>query len=77
MNKIKNLTQSLNHITCFHLCQFVVQLVCQQDCTKTTEWISTKCGCRVGLSPEETWINIDIEVAGIYEGVESDADPSA
>ena len=29
-------------------------LVCQQDFTKTTEWISTKLRCRMSLSPERT-----------------------
>ena len=76
MNKIQKLTRRLNHITCFHLCQFVGQLVCQQDWTKTTEQISTELGCRMCLSPEAAWINIDTEVAVIYEGAESDADPS-
>lgn len=30
---------------CFHRCWLVVWLVCLQDYTKTTIWISTKVGC--------------------------------
>ena len=39
----------------FHLCPFlclVILLVCDQNCTKTVEWISTKHGWRMRLSPE-------------------------
>ena len=35
-----------------------IWLVCQQDNTETTEWISTKLGWRMVLSPEKTPINL-------------------
>lgn len=37
-----------------------VCLICQQDCTKCTEWISTKLGPRMGLVPDQTPVSFGV-----------------
>lgn len=47
-----NVWHFIGRIIKFHLCLLVSWLVCNQDYTKTTEWISTKLGWRTDLGQE-------------------------
>lgn len=58
-NQVCNIIQTYSHSTSnpgnglFELlCIF--WLVCKQEYTKTTKWISMKLGCRIGLCREKT-----------------------
>ena len=52
------------------VCQSIGLLVCQQDYTKTTEWISTKLGWRMGLGPEQTLLTYVADPdKGTYPGI--------
>ena len=42
---------SVKEAVFFHLCLIVCLLVCQQDYTQATKWISMKLGWRMGLGP--------------------------
>ena len=47
---------------CFHPRLCVHLLVCEQDYTKTTEWISTKRGWKMGLGPEQTPLHFGVHL---------------